>query len=244
MGAALAAVHSAAAVHQEAGKAMRWIEWRDAPYGEVLARQREIFGRMVEKKRKGMSVAEDETVMLVEHRPVYTLGRHADPHNIINREMMTARGAEIVNIERGGDITFHGPGQLVVYPIIDFGSRGMGVKEYVTMLEEAVIRTIAEYGVKGERIEGATGVWIGRGTPRERKICAIGIKCSRFVAMHGLALNVTTDLSWFSAINPCGFTDKGVTSLALEAASGSTSAVDWEAVAGSMREKVLGLLSC
>lgn len=229
---------------------MRWITWRNALYNEVLAQQREIFGRMVEMRRRGASAADEETVMLVEHRPVYTLGRHADPNNIINREMMTARGAEIINIERGGDVTFHGPGQLVVYPIVDFGTRGMGVKEYVTTLEEAVIRTIAEYGVSGERIEGATGVWIGGGTPRERKICAIGIKCSRFVSMHGLALNIDTDLNWFSAINPCGFTDRGVTSLAAEIASMPPKAnpsddapiPDWPTVADRLRHHLSGLL--
>ncbi len=219
---------------------MQWIIWRDAPYSKVLAQQREIFGRMVEMKRRGESVADEETVMLVEHRPVYTLGRHADPNNILNREMMIARGAEIESIERGGDITFHGPGQLVAYPIVDFGSRGMGVKEYVTLLEEAVIRAIAEYGVVGERIEGATGVWIGRATPRERKICAIGIKCSRFVAMHGLALNVDTDLSWFSAINPCGFTDRGVTSLAAETSANTH--VDWPTAADRLRFHLTDLL--
>lgn len=219
---------------------MQWIIWRDAPYNMVLARQREIFGRMVEMKRRGESVADEETVMLVEHRPVYTLGRHADPNNILNREMMTARGAEIESIERGGDITFHGPGQIVAYPIVDFGSRGIGVKEYVTLLEEAVILTIAEYGVIGERIEGATGVWIGRATPRERKICAIGIKCSRFVAMHGLALNVNTDLSWFSAINPCGFTDRGVTSLAAETSADTH--VDWPTAADRLRFHLSNLL--
>lgn len=222
---------------------MKWITWRDAPYDEVLARQREIFGRMVALRRQGASAADEETVMLVEHRPVYTLGRHADAANILNRDMMTARGADIVSIERGGDITFHGQGQLVVYPIVDFGSRGLGVKEYVTILEEAVIRTIAEYGIEGERIEGATGVWIGKGTPRERKICAIGIKCSRFVAMHGLALNVDTDLSWFSSINPCGFTDRGVTSIAAETSSESSLKVDWPTVADRLKfhlSRILG----
>ena len=104
----------------------------------------------------------------------------------------------------------------MAYPIIDLEQHRLGVKDYIDRLEESVIRTIAEYGIKGERVDGATGVWIGKGTPTERKICAIGVKCSRYVTMHGLALNVNTDLDAFRLINPCGFTDKGVTSIARE----------------------------
>ena len=113
-------------------------------------------------------------------------------------------------------MTLHAPGQLVVYPIISLRRHRLGVKDYVRLLEECVIRTIADFGVKGERVEGASGVWIGKGTPGERKICALGIKCSRFVTMHGLALNVCNDLELFRLINPCGFIDKGVTSLSQE----------------------------
>lgn len=149
------------------------------------------------------------------------MGRHAHPENILRRQWLESRGAEVVEIDRGGDVTFHGPGQLVVYPIVDLQRYGLGVKGYVNILEESVIRTLADYGVEGGRVEGATGVWIGVGTPGERKICAIGIRCSRFITMHGLALNVDTDLEWFSAINPCGFTDKGVTALWRELPPGS-----------------------
>ena len=131
------------------------------------------------------------------------------------------RGAEVVEIDRGGDVTFHGPGQLVVYPIVDLQRCGLGVKNYVHLLEETVILTLADYGIDSGRVEGATGVWLGIGTPTERKICAIGIRCSRFISMHGLALNISTDLSWFSAINPCGFTDRGVTTLYQELLSRS-----------------------
>lgn len=191
---------------------MQYLEYWDAPYGEVLALQEDIFRRRVELRRQGMDSG-DDIMIFVTHRPVYTLGRHANPDNIINRRWLESRDAEAVETDRGGDVTFHGPGQLVIYPIIDLQRHGLGVKDYVNLLEEGVIRTLADYGVKGERVEGATGVWIEKGFPRERKICAIGIRCSRFITMHGLALNVNTDLSWFSAINPCGFTDKGVTSL-------------------------------
>lgn len=195
----------------------QFIDLRDAPYREVLDMQHDIFNRRVALRRDGLP-AGDDYLITVTHQPVYTLGRHADPGNVLRREWLVARGAEVVEIDRGGDVTFHGPGQLVVYPIIDLQSRGMGIKTYVNLLEEAVIRTVGEYGIEAGRIDGATGVWIGCGTPTERKICAIGLRCSRFITMHGLALNVSTDLTWFSAINPCGFTDKGVTTLHRELA--------------------------
>lgn len=196
----------------------QFIDLRDAPYREVLDMQHDIFNRRVALRRDGLP-AGDDYLITVTHQPVYTLGRHADPGNVLRREWLVARGAEVVEIDRGGDVTFHGPGQLVVYPIIDLQSRGMGIKTYVNLLEEAIIRTVGEYGIEAGRIDGATGVWIGCGTPAERKICAIGLRCSRFITMHGLALNVSTDLTWFSAINPCGFTDKGITTLYRELAA-------------------------
>jgi lipoyl(octanoyl) transferase len=188
---------------------------RDAPYRDVLSLQRQLFGDMVERRHRGEAVG-DEHLLLVEHRPVYTLGRHGNRANLTHAEWLKDKGAELVEIERGGDITFHGPGQVVAYPIIDLQRHGLGVKTYVELLEQAVIMTMAHYGLEGQRIEGATGVWMGRGTANERKLCAIGIKCSRFISMHGLAMNSATDLSWFSAINPCGFVDRGVTSLSAE----------------------------
>lgn len=185
-------------------------------YGEMLARQREVFSAMVERKKIGLPI-DEEYLFLVEHNPVVTLGKHAKENNVLfSEEMLRERGVEVFHIERGGDVTYHGPGQLVAYPIIDLERHHLGVKDYVNLLEETVIRTIAEFGVKGERVPGASGVWIDVGTPFERKICALGVKCSRFITMHGLALNVNTDLSGFSLINPCGFTDKGVTSIARE----------------------------
>ncbi len=191
-------------------------DWGLTDYESARERQLEIFNRLVSMRRAGLPVV-GETIAMTEHRPVITLGRHADVHNVIASEKLLAqRGIHVVKIERGGDVTIHAPGQLVVYPIIDLQKRHLGVKKYVEILEEAVIRTIADYGVKGERVEGATGVWIDKNRPRERKICAIGVKCSNFITMHGLALNVNTDISLFSLINPCGFVDKGVTSLAEE----------------------------
>lgn len=189
-------------------------------YRACWQRQLDLWRPMVERKRQGLSV-EEEYILLTQHRPVYTLGVHGDPHNmLLTPQRLKALGAELIPIERGGDITFHGPGQLVVYPILDLERHHLGLKDYVNNLEESVIRTLADYGITAGRVHGATGVWLGIGSPHERKICAIGVKCSRFVTMHGLALNISTDLSYFHAINPCGFADKGVTSLAAELAPG------------------------
>lgn len=208
-------------------------------YGEMLARQREIFSAMVEKKKLGLPI-DEEYLFLVEHNPVVTLGKHAKENNVLfSKEMLHERGVEVFHIERGGDVTYHGPGQLVAYPIIDLELHHFGVKDYVNLLEETVIRTIAEFGVKGERVSGASGVWIDAGTPFERKICALGVKCSRFITMHGLALNVNTDLSGFSLINPCGFTDRGVTSLARELGH----PVDMQEVKNSLKNNFRKLLN-
>ncbi len=182
----------------------------------MLSKQRELFSMMVERKRQGIPI-DREFILLVEHNPVITLGRHAKPENILFREEELAlRGIEMHRIERGGDVTYHGPGQLVAYPILNLEAHKMGVRDYVEMLEEVVIRTLSEFGLKGERVAGTSGVWIDAGTERERKICALGVKCSRYITMHGLALNVNTDLNGFRMINPCGFLDKGVTSMAAE----------------------------
>lgn len=185
-------------------------------YDEAWQLQHELFDNLVTKK-KTHSPVEDEWILTVEHNPVVTLGKHAKESNLLLSEKeMYRRGVKCRHIERGGDVTFHGPGQLVMYPIIDLEKHGLGVKRYVELLEECIIRLIAMYGIKGERIEGASGVWIGKGSARERKICALGVKCSRFCTMHGLALNVNVDLNWFGIINPCGFIDKGVTSMKVE----------------------------
>lgn len=164
-------------------------------------------------------------VLLVEHTPVYTLGKSGHAENLlVSREVLEAAGAGFFHIDRGGDITFHGPGQLVGYPILDLECLGIGLRDYIDALEEAVIRTVDRYGIRGGRIHGASGVWIDAEGRRPRKICAIGVRSSRYVTMHGFALNVTTDLSWFSRINPCGFTDRGVASIASE--TGSTPSME------------------
>ncbi|MBD5186617.1 MAG: lipoyl(octanoyl) transferase LipB [Bacteroidales bacterium] len=194
-----------------------------ADYRPVWDEQKRLFQALIDYKRNSSdnsSSMPEESLLLVEHNPVITLGKHGKIENLlVSEETLKNRGIECIRIERGGDITYHGPGQLVAYPIIDLERYHLGVKDYVNLLEETVIRTIARYGIKGERVEGASGVWIGKGTPEERKICALGVKCSHFVTMHGLALNVNTNLDAFSVINPCGFTDRGVTSIAQETGS-------------------------
>ena len=157
------------------------------------------------------------TILLVEHPPVYTLGKSGRTENLlVTPEQLAAWGATFFRIDRGGDITFHGPGQLVCYPILDLEQLGIGLRDYIDALEACVIRTAARYGIAAGRIAGASGVWIDPHGPHPRKLCAIGVRSSRFVTMHGFALNVTTDLAWFSRIHPCGFTDRGVASIASE----------------------------
>lgn len=188
---------------------------RSLSYSEVLKLQREPFEKKIECHKNGIPDPGD-VVFFVEHNPVYTLGLHGeDSHLLFSSDDMERRGIEFFRTNRGGDITYHGPGQLTVYPIINLKKYRLGVKDYVALLEECVIRTLQEYRVKGERIEGRTGVWVGKGTENERKICAIGIKCSHFITMHGFALNVGSDLSLFGGIVPCGLSH-GVTSLSCE----------------------------
>jgi len=154
----------------------------------------------------------------VEHPHVYTLGKSGEQNNLlINDQFLKQIQATYYKINRGGDITYHGPGQIVGYPIFDLELMNMSIKTYIDKLEEVIIRTIAEFGIKGERLHEATGVWIDtQVSGKTRKICAIGVRASRYVTMHGFALNVNTNLQYFSYINPCGFVDKGVTSIAKE----------------------------
>ena len=181
------------------------------------------------------SSEEAGTILLVEHPPVYTLGKSGHAENLlVGREALEAMGAQFFHIDRGGDITFHGPGQLVCYPILDLERLGIGLRAYIDALEESVIRTVAEYGIRAGRIAGASGVWVGAGIAQEgdgrtadgggkctpagapRKICAIGVRSSRYITMHGFALNVSTDLRYFGYINPCGFSDREATSIRRE----------------------------
>ena len=158
---------------------------------------------------------------------------------LLGEEQLRRIGASYFHIDRGGDITYHGPGQQVCYQIVNFEDFGLGLKEYVHLLEEAVIGVCASYGIEAGRVDKATGVWLEGDTPRARKICAIGVRSSRFVTMHGLALNVDTDLRYFSYIHPCGFVDKGVTSLQKELGR----EVPMEEVRLRLEDRLLSLLS-
>lgn len=190
-------------------------DWNIIPYADAWTRQTEWFDTLVRAKQAGEEY--ENHIILCEHPHVYTLGRSGKEGNmLLSEEQLQKIGATLYHIDRGGDITYHGPGQLVCYPILNLEEFSLGLKEYVHLLEEAVIRVCASYGIIAGRLEKATGVWLEGDTPRARKICAIGVRSSHFVTMHGLALNVNTDLRYFSYIHPCGFIDKGVTSLQQE----------------------------
>ena len=185
-------------------------------YSAAWEEQKRFFNALLDAKRNGGGQAE-QVLLFVEHPHVYTLGKSGHASNLLVDDGFLKRiGATYFQTDRGGDITYHGLGQLVGYPILDLERLGTNLKDYIWTVEESVIRTIAEYGIVGARLAGATGVWIEGDSPRARKICAIGVKASRYVTMHGFALNVTTDLRYFSYINPCGFVDKGVTSIEKE----------------------------
>ena len=197
---------------------MQEVEIRDLQsmaYGECWDLQRSLFDALCRKKLE-KSFTEDEprgTILIVEHPAVYTLGKSGDEHNMLcTEEYLRSLGAEFYHIDRGGDITFHGPGQLVCYPILDLDAIGLGVRRYIEALEQSVIDLAAEYGIEAHRSEGASGVWVTQGKHLV-KLCAVGVRASHGVTMHGLAMNVATDLNWFHLINPCGFTDRGVCSL-------------------------------
>lgn len=183
-------------------------------YQEMLM-QRVIEQKLAKKNTPGKE--SDNYLLFVEHPHVYTLGKSGDEQNLLlNYIQLQAKDATFFHTDRGGDITYHGPGQLVGYPIFDLENFGIGLRQYIYLIEEAIIKAISAYGLLGTRDDKATGVWLDAGTAKARKICAIGVKSSRFVTMHGFALNVNTDLTYFQHINPCGFTDRGVTSLEKE----------------------------
>ncbi|MDR2533649.1 MAG: lipoyl(octanoyl) transferase LipB [Tannerellaceae bacterium] len=189
-------------------------DWGLIAYGEALQKQAAAFEALLEARQSGGEGR--SCLFFCIHRPVITMGRNANPNNLLlSEEALARRGVELFAVGRGGDATYHGPGQLTVYPVFNLERWGMGLRRYVDTLEEIVIAFLRYYNLEGRRMAGAAGVWLGV-EDRPRKICAIGIKCSRFVTMHGLALNINTDLGGFAMINPCGFADRGVTSLAAE----------------------------
>jgi lipoyl(octanoyl) transferase len=193
-------------------------------YKETWDYQAEIFNKLIDDKKQVIDtgvIHENSfpgTLIFVEHPNVYTLGKSGSENNLLlDYIQLQAKDAAFYRIDRGGDITFHGPGQIVGYPIFDLEEINIGLREYIYRLEEAIIRTVGELGIAASRLEGGTGVWLDPEIAgKARKICAIGVRASKYVTMHGFAFNVNTDLTYFNNINPCGFTDKGVTSLEKE----------------------------
>ena len=209
-------------------------------YKDAWEYQEKLFNEITRAKK---AISEGESnkevtpnyLLFCEHRHVYTLGKSGSAENLlINQLQLQAREAEFFHIDRGGDITYHGPGQIVGYPILNLEYFVTGVRDYIFKLEEAVIQLLADYGIQSGRLEGATGVWLDTGTPRVRKICAIGVRTSRWVSMHGFAFNVNTNLEYFNFINPCGFTDKTVTSMEKELGA----AQDIEKVKSELKVKI------
>lgn len=190
-------------------------------YKETWLYQEELFKQIVDLKIQNRNLeCPKETpnyFLYVEHPHVYTLGKSGDLSNLLlSKKQLEAKGATFYKINRGGDITYHGPGQIVGYPILDLENFFTDIHKYLRFLEEAIILTLAEYQIIGTRSEGETGVWLGVGTPFARKICAMGVRASRWVTMHGFALNVNVDLGYFDNIIPCGIRGKAVTSLNVE----------------------------
>jgi lipoyl(octanoyl) transferase len=192
-------------------------------YQDIGVRDK-IFRKLIDNKlheNQSNSLEENSdsgTLIFVEHPHVYTLGKSGSENNLlIDHIQLQTKDAKFYKTDRGGDITYHGPGQIVGYPIFDLEKIKVSLKEYIHRLEEAIIMTVSHFGISGSRLDGATGVWLDtEKKSRARKICAIGVRASRYVTMHGFAFNVNTDLTYFNYINPCGFTDKGVTSLEKE----------------------------
>jgi lipoyl(octanoyl) transferase len=177
----------------------------------------EIVAVKVANRRENLGKQTENHFLFVEHPHVYTLGKSGDLSNLLLTEtQLEEKGATFYKINRGGDITYHGPGQIVGYPILDLENFFTDIHKYLRLLEESIILTIAEYGLKGERSAGETGVWLDVGTPFARKICALGIRSSRWVTMHGFALNVNTNLGYFDHIIPCGIRGKAVASMEAE----------------------------
>ncbi len=190
-------------------------------YKEAWDYQEKLLKEAIDLKiafRNGQTTEIPQNYLLFcQHPHVYTLGKSGkQEHLLLNEEQLKVHEATYYKINRGGDITYHGPGQLVVYPIFDLEQFFTDIHKYMRFLEEAVIRTLADFGIESGRVDGLTGVWIEGDTDRARKICAMGVKCSRWVTMHGIGFNVNTDLNYFSHIIPCGIDDKAVTSMQQE----------------------------
>ena len=197
------------------------IDLGHSPYKEALTIQEKLFNHIISLKRKnrtnGKHQLTNNYLLWVEHAPVFTLGKSGkSEHLLLDKKGLKEKGIEYFVSNRGGDITYHGPGQIVGYPIFDLDNFFTDIHKYLRFLEQAVINTLSEYDIKASISNGETGVWLDAETPFARKICALGVRASRWVTMHGFALNITTDLSYFDHIIPCGIQGKGVTSMAKE----------------------------
>lgn len=195
---------------------LNFVDWGLKAYDEALREQEVIFNQKVNQKLLNTDYISQDFIVC-QHPHVYTLGKHGKASNLLaNEQFLKQINASFHHINRGGDITYHGPGQIVGYPSLDIDKLGLTLRTYIETVEESVIQLMKDYDINCERLKGATGVWIDSQTTKARKICAIGVKASRGITMHGFALNINTDLQYFNYINPCGFTDKGVTSLQKE----------------------------
>ena len=207
-------------------------------YEAATALQQDLFQKTIDQKIHNRRNPDDQTptdhyLIFVEHPPVFTLGKSGDKNNLlVNNTTLKEKGASFFKTNRGGDITFHGPGQLVGYPILDLDCFFTDIHKYLRFLEECVIATLAEYNIQATRSKGETGVWLDVEGANPRKICAMGIRTSRWVTMHGFALNVNNDLSFFDYIIPCGIADKSITSMAKELGA----AVDMQEVIKKFKE--------
>lgn len=230
-------------MNRKPNKSIKYIDLGLVDYKQAWDYQTSLFEKNIAIKTGNRSLPDEEQIptenflLFCEHPHVYTLGKSGKPeHLLVNDEELAALNASYYHINRGGDITYHGPGQIVVYPVIDLENFFTDIHRYMRFLEESVIRTCEVYGVSAGRVPGLTGVWVDyNDADRARKICAMGVKTSRWVTMHGLAFNVNTNLDYFRHIVPCGIQDKAVTSLALE--TGSTP--DIRAVADVLRKNLV-----
>jgi lipoyl(octanoyl) transferase len=189
-------------------------------YKEAWDYQEKVHADVLNLRENPEKIEKGGVLLFCEHPHVYTIGKSGQRNNLlVDASFLKKINATFYESNRGGDITYHGPGQVVGYPIFDLVKLKLGVKKYIFLIEESIIRTLKEYGISATRLNKATGVWLDTGSSESHKICAIGVRVSKAVTMHGFALNVNTDLSYFSYINPCGFQDKGVTSMQKELGS-------------------------
>ncbi|MGD2034762.1 MAG: lipoyl(octanoyl) transferase LipB [Bacteroidales bacterium] len=196
---------------------VHFIDLGPKEYKEAWEFQERVHSRVLDNRSSQGKDADAGTLLFCEHPHVYTLGKSGQSDNLlINEDFLKKINATFYRSNRGGDITYHGPGQIVGYPVFDLDKLKSGVRTYIYSIEKTIIKTLEKFTIESGRLDGATGVWLDAGQPTARKICAIGVRISRAVTMHGFALNVNTDLNYFSYINPCGFQDKGITSMQKE----------------------------